>query len=225
MIEAYRRYLWAGPLLDRYNGFLLRKSFARLRVAGLDTLRSIEGSVIAAPNHSCWWDGCVDLYLSRTVLKRRTYLMMGEPELRKYKVFSSMGVFSPNVRYITSELQQNRGSIFWIYPQGEMLPARAPLAIREGALLVSDKTGAPIVPVAHRYEFVKDDHPEVFVRFGAPLRGLHRSDAAVLRDAMTALLQRVDEDVAAQRFESYEPVLVGAETRSERLQRLRETRA
>ena len=225
MIEAYRRYRWAGPLLDRYNSFLLRKSFARLRVAGLDTLRSIEGSVIAAPNHSCWWDGCVNLYLSRIVLKRRTYLMMGEPELRKYKVFSSMGVFSPNVRYITGQLLEYPGSIFWIYPQGEMLPARAPLVVREGALLISQKTSAPIVPVAHRYEFIRDDHPEVFVRFGAPLRGLGRDDAAVLRDTMTSLLHRVDDDIAQQRFESYEPVLVGAETRSERLQRLRETRA
>jgi hypothetical protein len=224
VIEAYQ-YRWAGPLLDRYNAYLLRKSFARMRVAGLETLRAIEGSVIAAPNHSCWWDGCVDLYLSRTLLRRRTYLMMGEPELRKYKVFSSMGVFSPNVRYITSELRKHAGSIFWIYPQGEMLPARAPLAVREGALLISEKTGAPIVPVAHRFEFVKDDHPEVFVRVGGPLIGLQRQDVAQLQDAMADLLARVDDDIASQRLEAYDSVLVGAETRSERLQRLRENRA
>ena len=224
MIEAYQ-HRWAAPLLDRYNAWLLRRSFARLRVAGLETLRSTGGSVIAAPNHSCWWDGCVDLYLSRTLLRRRSYLMMGETELRKYTLFSSLGVFSPNVRYIARELRQHPGSIFWIYPQGEMLPARAPLEVREGALLISEKTGAPIVPVAQRYEFLRDDHPEVFVRFGAPMHHVTRSDAAPLREAMTALLQRVDEDVAAQRLEAYEPVLVGAETRSERLQRLRERRA
>ena len=71
MIPAYE-YRWAAPLLDRYNHFLLKKSFARLRVAGVESLRSTPGSVIAAPNHSCWWDGCVDLYLSRAFLKRRT---------------------------------------------------------------------------------------------------------------------------------------------------------
>ena len=224
MIPAYQ-HRWAAPLLDRYNAHLLRKSFARMRVAGLETLRAIDGSVIAAPNHSCWFDGCVDLYLSRTLLRRRTYLMMGEPELRKYKVFSSLGVFSPSVRYIVRELQEHRGSIFWIYPQGEMLPARVPLEVREGALLVSEKTGAPVVPVAHRFEFVKDDHPEIFVRIGTPLSGLHREDAGVLRDAMVELLARVDDDIARQHLDAYESVLVGAETRSERLQRLRERRA
>jgi 1-acyl-sn-glycerol-3-phosphate acyltransferase len=224
VIRAYERR-WAGPLLDRYNHYLLRKSFARLRVAGIDSLRSISGSVIAAPNHSCWWDGCVDLYLTRSFLRRRSLLMMGETELRKYRLFSSLGVFSPNVRYIIDELKQHSGSVFWIYPQGEMLPARAPLQVREGALLISEKSGAPIVPVAHRYEFVRDDHPEVFVRFGSPLSGLKRSDTETLRSAMVALLQRVDDDIASQKFDAYEPVLVGAETRSERLQRLRETRA
>jgi 1-acyl-sn-glycerol-3-phosphate acyltransferase len=224
VIPAYE-YRWAAPLLDRYNHFLLKKSFARLRVAGVDSLRSTAGSVIAAANHSCWWDGCVDLYLSRTFLKRRSYLMMGETELRKYKVFSSLGVFSPDVRYITGELKRSPGSIFWIYPQGEMLPARAPLEVRDGALLISEKSGAPIVPVAHRYEFVRDDHPEVFIRVGSPITRLRRGDGETLRVAMTALLARVDEDIAQQRLDAYEPVLVGAETRSERLQRLRETRA
>ena len=138
---------------------------------------------------------------------------------------SSMGVFSPNVRYIVQELRRHAGSIFWIYPQGEMLPARVPLEIREGALLVSEKTSAPIVPVAHRFEFVRDDHPEVFVRFGTPLSGLRREDTATLQRAMTELLARVDEDIALQRLDGYEPVLAGAETRSERLQRLRERRA
>ncbi len=224
MIRAYQ-HRWAGPLLDRYNHYMLRKAFARLRVAGVDSLRSITGSVIAAPNHSCWWDGCVDLYLTRAFLGRRSLLMMGETELRKYRLFSSLGIFSPNVRYVIEELKKHPGSVFWIYPQGEMLPARAPLEVREGALLISEKSGAPIVPVAHRYEFVRDDHPEVFVRIGSPLSGLKRGDAGTLRSSIASLLQRVDDDIAAQRFEAYQPVLVGAETRSERLQRLRENRA
>lgn len=221
MIEAYR-FGWAGPLLDRYNRHLLRKSFARIRVAGLDVVRG-GGTMVLAPNHSCWWDGCVDAYLARDVLRRRNYLLMGEPELRKYPVFSSLGVFSGGVRYIVRELRAHPGALLWIYPQGEMLPARAPLAVRDGAAWIARAADVPVVPVAQRYEFVRDDHPEVFVRFGAPLRDVQ--DSAALRDAMVALLARVDEDVALQRLDAYETVMHGAETRSERLDRLRESRA
>lgn len=228
MIAAYQ-YAWAAPLLDRYNRYLLRKSFARVRVAGLDVLRASERSLILAPNHSCWWDGCVDLFLSRVALRRRSYLLMGEPELRKYRIFSSMGVFNASLRYITAELRRHPGSHFWIYPQGEMLPARAPLVLREGALLASEHSGAPIVPLAQRYEFLRDDHPEVLIRVGMPIAGLTRRDGRAgieaLRDAMVDLLLRLDCDIATAALDAYEPVLVGAETRSERLQRLRETRA
>lgn len=225
MIPAYQ-HRWAAPLMDRYNRYLLKKSFSRLRVAGLDLVRSMSGSVILAPNHSCWWDGCVDLFISRTILRRRSYLLMGETELRKYRLFSSLGVFSAGPRYVAAELQKHAGSHFWIYPQGEMLPARSPLILREGALWISERTALPVIPVAQRFEFLRDDHPEVIVRFGPPLADLRRAEGVErLRDAMAALLLRVDSDIAADRMESYEPVLVGTETRSERLQRLRERRA
>ena len=225
MIPAYERK-WAGPLLDRYNRYLLRKSFSRVRVAGLDVVRTLQGSVIFAPNHSCWWDGCVDLYLSRSVMRRRSYLLMGDEQLRKYRIFSSLGVFCAGPRYIASELRQHAGSHFWIYPQGEMLPARVPLELKEGVVMISELSGAPIVPVAQRFEFLRDDHPEIVVRFGLPIEGAARAEGTRrLRTAMTELLAVVDDDIASSRLDGYEPVLAGAETRSERLDRLRERRA
>ena len=219
MIPAYQ-HRWAAPLLDRYNVFILRKSFARIRVANLDALRG-EESIIAAPNHSCWWDGCVDLYLSRKVLERRSLLMMGEPELAKHKVFSSLGVCSPGVRYIIRELQREPGLI-WLYPQGEMLPARARVEVKPGAMFIAEHTGAAIVPVAHRYEFLKDDHPDVLVRIGEPMDHMVRGDDERLRASMTALLAVLDDDIAHSRFDEYETVLAGAESRNARLERLRE---
>lgn len=225
MIEAHR-YRFAAPLLDAYNGFLLRRAFARIRVAGLARLDT-RGPAIAAPNHSCWWDGCVDLFLSRRVLRRRTLLMMGIEEMRKYKVFSSMGVFSVSpeeplrsIRYAVRELLREP-SLLWIYPQGEMLPARAALHVRDGALLIASASGAPVIPIARRYEFLRDDHPEMIVRVGEPLQGLRRGDGPRLESAMRELLARVDDDIARNDLSEYAPVLSGAETRSDQLQRLR----
>lgn len=233
MIEAFR-YAPAAPVLDAYNRFLLRRAFARVRVAGLARLRR-EGSAVIAANHSCWWDGCVDLFLTRRVLQRRSMLMMGDVELAKYRIFSSLGVFSTSmggdpahtlqsVRYATRELKR-MPTLLWIYPQGAMLPARAPLSIRGGALAIAAAAGAPVIPFAQRYEFVRDDHPEVIARVGEPIAVERRSDAAHerLESAMRDLLCRVDADVANGELDEYEEVFSGAETRSSQLDRIRRT--
>lgn len=232
MIEAYR-HAWAAPLLDAYNRFLLRRAFARIRVANFDGLAR-EGSLIAAPNHCCWWDGAVDLFLARRILRRRTLLMMGDEELSKYRIFSSMGVFSipmngdrahtmRSVRYAVRQLREHAGTLLWMYPQGVMLPARAPFVAREGALLIAAASGVPLVPVARRYEFLRDDHPEVIVRVGEPLPRVRRGGEArgALETSMRELLARVDADVACGALDEYEEVFAGAETRSDQLQRLR----
>ncbi len=229
MIRAYE-YRWAAPLLDRYNLHLLKKSFARIRVANLDVLRTLSGPAILTPNHSCWWDGCVDLFISRAVVPTPTYLMMGEKELSRHRVFSSLGVFSvpdgddvraaaTSFRYIRKQLQ-GRPAVLWLYPQGVMSPARTDLTLREGATALSARSGAVIIPVAQRFEFLRDDHPEVIVRLGQPLANLQRRDTARLKTAMAELLSEVDRQIASDELGDYETVLEGAVSRNEKLKRI-----
>lgn len=230
MIEA-NRYRWAAPFLDRYNRYILVRAFARIRVAGLARLRHTRAAVVA-PNHSCWWDGAVNLHISRSVIQRPTLLMMGQTELSKYKLFSSLGVFSvpdggesagtlQSIRFAIRGLRDPSQPLLWLYPQGEMLPARAPLRLRRGAALIARTAGTPIIPVAQRYEFLREDHPEVVMRVGDPVDA--RTDNALeqLETALRETLRRVDDDLAAGQLHEYEEVLSGAETRSTRLQRLR----
>lgn len=230
MIEAHQ-YRWAAPLLDTYNAFILRKAFARIRVANLATLAS-SGAAVVAANHSCWWDGAADLHLTRRVLRRQSLLMMGEDELSKYKVFSSLGVFSvpmrgnaqaflPSIRYAIAQLRRGDAPLLWIYPQGEMLPARTALRVRPGALVIASAAEVPVIPVAQRYEFLRDDHPEVIVRVGQPLVNVRRDDASRLEEAMRALLAQVDDDIASNTLGEYQEVFSGTRTRSDELQRLR----
>ena len=231
MIPA-NQYRWAAPLLDRYNRHLLRKSFATVRVAGLAPIRSLQQPAILAPNHSCWWDGCVDLYLSRQILKITGYLMMGETELSRHRVFSSLGVFSvaeegrdsvSSLRYIIDELKAPASPrILWLYPEGEMRPARSAIQPKAGILVIAERTASPIIPVAHRYEFLREDHPEVLVRIGQPISGLSRKSGglATLATAMTELLQQLDHDIVSGHLDEYETVLTGPVSREKRLRRL-----
>jgi len=234
MIEA-GGYRWAAPLLDQYNRRILTKSFASVRVAGLDTLRRIDTPVIAAPNHSCWWDGCVDIFLTRGVLRFENLLMMGERELSKHRVFSSIGIFSvpedrddpgraASLRYAAKKLRAiDRPAILWVYPQGSMLPARAPITIDRGALLIARLAQRSIVPIAQRYEFLRDDHPDVLVRIGAPWRVSTdlESDQKRLVHDISSLRESIDRDIDSGSLEDYETVLSGTVSRNERLSRLR----
>lgn len=227
MIRA-GEHAWAAPLLARYNRYLLRKSFASIRVAGLSHLRS-DASLVAVPNHSCWWDGCVDVFLTRDVLEARNYLMMGERELARHRVFSSLGIFSvaegaedstrsESVRYIVRKLRkETTSSILWIYPQGEMRPARVPITARRGAAVIAKLTGARIVPVAHRYEYLRDDHADVIVRVGEPFEPVdgEKTDQSAIEESLTLLLRQIDEEIVSERFDAYETVLRGAESRNE----------
>lgn len=233
MIRA-GEYAWAAPLLDRYNRHLLRRSFASIRVAGLDRLRDTP-RIVATPNHSCWWDGCVDVFLARSVVRSRNYVMMGERELARHRIFSSLGIFSvadgdaasarsESVRYIVRQMRkETSGAILWIYPQGAMTPARAPIVAQRGAAVIAKLAGARIVPVAHRYEFLRHDHPEVIVRVGEPFDPADGAsiDQKKIEESLELLLRQIDTDILDSSFSDYEVVLTGAESRNERLARLR----
>src|SRR5689334_6980189 len=55
-----------------------------------------DGPLIIYPNHPSWWDGYMSFVLVRRALRDRfeSYLMMEEPELRRYRFFSWAGCFS-----------------------------------------------------------------------------------------------------------------------------------
>lgn len=225
MIEA-GLYRWAAPFLDLYNRRLLRSSFARIRVAGLEELR-VSRPVIAAPNHTCWWDGCVDLHLTREVVEIESFLMMGEAELSRHRIFSSLGVFgvadernkrerSASVRYTLELLGADTPRVVWIYPQGEMRPAREPVAVEPGVAYLASRTGAPVIPVAHRYEFVADDHPEVLVRIGNAIDGIE-SGSGWLEEALESLLGTIDQNLLERDFGGYETVIEGPTPRHQRV--------
>src|SRR4030095_9229349 len=107
------------------------------------------------------------------------YLMMDIEQMRKYRFFKYVGVFSVNrndaregiesVNY-AAELLQNSGRYLWIFPQGEMQPQDyEPVKFFGGIARIAEKLGrVNLVPVSFRYEFIMEQRPEVFIKIGQP---------------------------------------------------------
>ncbi len=186
-----------------------------------------EGPLIGYLNHPSWWDGYMAFLLHREVLRRafENYLMMDERQLKSYRFFSWIGVFSVSltdseeaarsVAYIGRRLRERRDRMLWIFPQGLLTPNdRRPLAVFPGAARIARQAGgATLWPVAVRYEFRNEQRPEAFIRAGPAHRAPPDADEAALteqvRARLTAATDALRDEVQTDRLEGYRVLLRG----------------
>jgi 1-acyl-sn-glycerol-3-phosphate acyltransferase len=195
------------PLLERvyarYGRQLLRRAFARVWVGG-EPWPSDDGPSIAFLNHSAWWDPVLALFLSHDLFRRDGYGIMQGAQLASFPFFRRIGCFGASAEsfedvravsvYAARLLSEGVRRTLWIFPQGELMAARAPLTFRSGASrLARVVPEAPLVPVAVRYEFRNEQRPELFVRVGAAVRAATGAAAAAARDASPLALTRALE--------------------------------
>lgn len=186
-----------------------------------------DGPLICYVNHSSFWDGYVAQILHRMVFRRsfQGYLMMDEAQLRRFRFFTWLGVFSINrtssaaanrsIEYIAAKLAERRDRYLWIFPQGTLLPNdRRPLRLYPGiGRIVHGAGGANLWPVALRYEFRNEQRPELFIRAG-PLHAVHASDSerAILKETQQRLTAAVDalrDDVVSETLAGYRVLMHG----------------
>jgi len=197
LLEARKR-----PAMERlyaaYGRWLLRRNFARVWVGG-EPWPAGDGPTIAFLNHSAWWDPILTLFLSHDLFRRDGYGIMQGEQLRRFPFFRRIGCFGASgesfedVRalavYAEHVLRDGARRTLWIFPQGALVPARAPLAFRSGAARFARAVPeAPLVPVAVRYEFRDAQRAEVFVRVGPTLRA-----AATAHDSVLELTRRLEQ--------------------------------
>ncbi|MEM8532168.1 MAG: lysophospholipid acyltransferase family protein [Chloroflexota bacterium] len=186
-----------------------------------------DGPLIGYLNHPSWWDGYATFFLHREIFRRRfiPYLMMDERQLRAYRFFSWIGVFSVNLRdraktdqstqYIARLLRERRDRCFWIFPQGKLTPnERRPLTIYPGTSRIAIQAGgATLWPVAVRYEFRYEQHAEMFIRAGPPHYAPAGSDEAILTtdiaQRLTTVVDTLRDEVAAEQLDDYRVLLQG----------------
>lgn len=217
------------PAYAWYARRLLRRAFARVWIGGAPWPDG-AGPAIGYLNHSAWWDPIVLLFLSHDVFRCDAYGLMQGAQLLRYPFFRQIGCFGAtgegidDARAVAAHasmlLRAAPGRTLWIFPQGELLPARTPLAFRSGlARLGRAVPGATAVPVALRYELRAEQRPELFVRVGRALppdpmpddvtgrTAAHRTRRLerTLRDE----LARLDDDLLAPQPRGYRIALSG----------------
>ncbi len=208
---------WLGNQLIYWGliRFPLWHSFAAVRVQVVGRIPfPDEGPLICYMNHPSWWDGYMSAIINRKIVQRggNHYVMMEEHQLRAYRFFTWAGVFSVHrhnpreairsIRYISRKLQETPGQTLYIFPQGKITPSdQRPLRVFPGIVHIArhmdnrDK-GAKLLlaPVALRYEFRREQRPEIFIRFG-PVHTLCPSRHLDVQEVQQDLTARLTESV------------------------------
>lgn len=151
--------------------------------------------------------------------------MMEEKQLKNLQLFRKLGAFSvvrenpreavKSINYAVNLLNEKAGRVLWIFPQGTIKPnAARPLAFYHGISRIIEKLGdCRVLPVALKYEFRNEFKPEIFVKIGqaqefrANVPFLTKEITGKLEKTLTALLDDLGNDLAAERTAHYENIV------------------
>ncbi len=239
MIKAQKNTI-IGNLFTLYHKRLLRKHFYRIHLTSEENLKLNDASLptILYANHSNWWDGFIAFQLTSKLLRVDDYLMMDIEQMKKYRFFKYVGVFSVNrndaregvesINY-AAELLKNTKKYLWLFPQGEMLPQDCePIKFYSGITRIAEKLGkVNLVPVSIRYEFVMEQRPEVFLKIGVP-DVIHnnisdtKNYTQYLQEKLISDLASLKSDVINQNLTDYKAIFTGKHSRNKTVDKLYE---
>lgn len=202
----------------------IRRAFHRVAISAPYGEEWSGMSTIFYAHHVSWWDGYIACLLCDERWHIEGYLMMEEPQLRRYRFFQWCGCFSVDrhdpreglrsVAYAADLLRQRRGRAVWIYPQGAIAPPeRRPLNTYAGAAHVA-RRAAPVhcVPVALRFEFFGEQRPEALIRLG-PSHVVEGGDAKALHaemdERLLAEIEGLHADIISGAAANYHTILAG----------------
>ena len=207
------RYLPMSPL--REGLALLFRVVYRLEIKGSENLDRLDGGAILAPNHVSYLDAAIAL----AVLDRDPVFAIDDGMSRRWWVrpllrFTRALPLDPTKPLATRTLINavRSGGTLIIFPEGRLTVTGSLMKVYEGAGLIADKSGAPVVPVKidglehSRFTRLPSERarrrwwPKVTVTVLEPvklglspeLRGKHRRTAAgaALYDVMSDLVFR-----------------------------------
>jgi chlorobactene lauroyltransferase len=230
LIEA-NKLPWLERLYLAYGRRLMRRAFARVWVGGAEWPVG-DGPMLAYLNHPAWWDPILAVFLSRYVARFDGYGPMDRAQLQRFPFFRRVGCFGTTTdgvddtralaTYAARLLHAGPRRALWLFAQGGLQPARAPLVFRSGVARLSRAVpDAPLVPVALRYELRDQQRPEIFVRVGEPSHAAPQGESAAthtrrLERRLAEVLARLDADLSANDLRDYRVVLRGRRSVSER---------
>lgn len=188
----------------------LRRQFFDVRLSGLEGLQQLvdRGPMILACNHVAWWDPLLLVHLDR-ILGSDGYCLMDQENLEKLPFFRWVGAIpidrrSKHAAYrdviAAGQLLNAPRRILAIFPQGEQRPFHLPLQFKSGIAALAAQTGAPVVPLAVRYDFLDAPRQVVHLKASDPLRFSRGVDTRArfiseLEDRIRASLADVDQQL------------------------------
>lgn len=196
-----------------YFRWTIRRHFHSAIVAGEENVRAdavwpnrSEVPTIYACTHGSWWDAALTIELSIGQYALDAYGMMEYKQLRKYSFFSRIGMFSVvredsanalyAIRY-AAQLIRGTNKSLWMFPQGQLIHQDVPtIACEPGIGILAGYIGdCRIVPVALRYEHLREQRPACWVRFGEPLMHDGRMGVRQIVQDVSERLQAVRDQV------------------------------
>ncbi len=229
MIESNKNKYWMRGFKG-YTRRYLAKNFFRLHFANENQTLQLNGSLptIGIMNHSNWWDVLVCFYLTNHHLPFDSYGVMDEPQLKRYRFFSKVGLYSVNresgltgikefLSYSKKLLTAAPNRIVWVCPQGDLVSNDLrPIHFFPGvAHLVKHLGRCQVLPLALDYEFCQEPQPEAFALLGKPIlfESSAKTDAeklnAQLEQEMTCLMDKLKEKTKQRDFSQFIPLISG----------------
>ncbi len=166
-------------MLYRYFRRFFAKAFHTVAVKGMERFRDLpkDRPVIVICNHTNWWDALMVFMLTRAMPHKKVFCMMEEKQLKDYRFFARLGAFSvdltsrakaaASVRYALRLLEQPETAM-WIFPQGKICPPSEQIEPKPGTDFMAKRVPHAIVlPLALRYEFFREDRPNILLVAGA----------------------------------------------------------
>ncbi len=208
---------------------LLKRNFSRVLLGGENVGKgSPNVPTIYACTHGSWWDAAVTIVLSLRVFRIDAIGMMEYKQLKKYRFFSSIGMFSVvredprsalySLRYAAQSIKGTKRSL-WMFPQGKLVHQDLTIEAEPGIGIIARITQhVRIVPIAIRYELLRNQHPECWIRIGTPIEindETVRDVEAVTRtvqQALTSVAEDLRADAVHERDEEYTTLLFGKKT-------------
>ena len=181
---------------------MLQNRFVTFRYIGAENYHERDDkapTVLFAP-HCNWWDGIVLYNISRRICKKEIRIMV--EELNRFPILRHAGAYSVcknsaqsairSLKY-SVELLNDFNSQLCIFPQGIIRPPQyRPIEFQTGLTYIAEnavkKYGkVTLVPVALEYRFLRDNRPEVLVKFG---ERIELTDGNIDRKELTHILEQ-----------------------------------
>ncbi len=177
-------------------------------------------TIIFAP-HCNWWDGIVLYNITHRIFHKEIRLMV--EELNRFPLLRRGGAFSVNKKSPQSamkaltysvEVLGNTKNILGIFPQGIIRPPHfRPIEFQTGLAYIAKNAAKKygkvnLIPVGLEYTFLRDNRPEVVVKFGDKITldnpDINRKEfTAVLEHSLTKTCDDLYNEISKGDFSKY----------------------